>query len=150
MVSYLEKQKGRKEMGVNIVAVIPNRLGKTQEEMNENFGIFEVRDEVIPNWKIFEWKGEDYASWIITPRYVEPELGDPLWEAIRKHLYTVMDFLGADKVFYGNDVVTPSTPEEDEIGFFMPPPLEEELIELPDYEKFPNLKEVEELKGLIW
>ena len=56
-------------------------------------------------------------------------------------------------VFYGNDVVTPSTPEEvwdDEIGFFMPPFLGEELIKPPDYEKFPELKEIEELEGIVW
>ena len=71
----------------------------------------------------------------------------------RKYLHRVMVFLGADVVFYGNDVVTPSTPEEvwdGEIGFFMPPFLGKELIKPPDYEKFPELKEIEELEGIIW
>ncbi|HIE29875.1 TPA: hypothetical protein EYP66_21610 [Candidatus Poribacteria bacterium] len=99
-------------MGINIVAVIPNRKCRTQEEMNEEFGVFESFNEVMPNWQLFEWESENYASWIFTPRYINPEIGEPMWEAVRKYLHRVMVFLGADVVFYGNDVVTPSTPEE--------------------------------------
>jgi hypothetical protein len=139
-------------MGINIVAVIPNRKHKTQEEINEEFGVFESFDEVMPNWKIFEWEGESYASWIFSPRYINPEIGEPKWEAVRKYLHRAMLFLGADVVFYGNDVVTSKIPDDawDDMEFLMPPSLDEELIKPPDYEKFPELKEVEELRGITW
>jgi len=139
-------------MGVYIVAIVPNRKCRIQEEINEKFGVFEGVDEVMPNWQLFEWKGENYASWIFAPRYIYPKIGEPKWEAIRKYLYRVMVFLGADRVFYGNDVVTSKIPDDtwDDMEFLMPPYLDKELIEPPDYDKFPELKEVEELRGITW
>ena len=58
-------------MGIDIVAVIPNRKNRTREDIDETFGVVKIMDGFTFNWEIFEWEGESYASWIITPRYVD-------------------------------------------------------------------------------
>lgn len=120
-------------MGINIVAIIPNEKSRTQEELTKEFGYFFVREERIPYWDLFEWAGKSYATWSISPRYVDPERNHPAWEAIRRILVRVMAFLGAKDVFYGNDVVLTKVPETfPDMDFIMPLPLGKELLDPPD------------------
>jgi len=141
-------------MGVNFVIIIENRAGRTQEEVNAAFGVQRFTlpsggEEVVPEWQCFTWEGRSYVSWLFTPRYFEPEVGDPRWEALRKYLVRVRDFFGADEVLVSNDVVCTDMPEEGE-EFWLPVPLDKALLAEPDLEQFPELAEVGELKRLIW
>jgi hypothetical protein len=90
----------------------------------------------VPYWKVFEWKEKSYATWYISPRYVEPERDNPAWEAIRRILVRVIEFLGATEVYYGNDVVLTKLPEEAFHGwdFVLPLPLGKDLLEPQDEE----------------
>jgi len=127
-------------MGVNIVAIIPNEKNRTQEELNEDFCHFYVEEECVPYWELFEWEGKSYASWCISPRYVEPERNHPRWEAIRRILVEVLEFLGAKEVHYGNDVVLLKRQEQTFPGwdFVLPLPLKKELLEPPDEDITPE------------
>ncbi len=92
-------------MSVGIVAFIPNEKNRTQEELIRKFGCVEMdygkgEKEIIPTWKVFEWVGRSYASWYLSPRYVEPERYNPRWEGIRQRLVEVMEYLGAKEVRY--------------------------------------------------
>lgn len=141
-------------MGVNFVVIIENCLEHTQEEVNAAFGVqrFTLRsgeEEVMPEWECFTWKDRSYASWLFTPRYFEPEAGDPMWEALRKYLVRARDFFGADEVLVSNDVLCTEVPEEGE-DFWLPLPLDETLLAEPDREQFPELAGVRELEGLTW
>lgn len=123
-----------KEMGMNLVAIIPNEKKRTQGELTTKFGCLDTEEGCIPFWKIFEWEGRSYASWCIRPRYVEPKRNQPRWVAVRLRLVEVMEYLGAREVYYGNDVVHATTPENapPDTGFLMPLSLKKELLKPPD------------------
>jgi len=132
-------------VSVRIVAFIPNEKNRTQEELIRKFGCVEMdygkgEKEIIPTWKVFEWKGRSYATWYLSPRYVEPEKCNPRWEGIRQRLVEVMEYLGTKEVRYSNDVVYGVTPDEGctDIGFSLPYPLDKELIEPPDEDIAPE------------
>ena len=59
-------------------------------------------------------------------------------------LVEVMEYLEAREVYYGNDVVHATTPENapPDIGFLMPPSLKKELLKPPDEDITPE--------SLIW
>ncbi len=86
-------------MGVNFVIMVENRLQRSQEEVNAVFGVFRSVDITFSEWKCFTYKGKSYASWMFTPRYFEPKVGSPKWEALRKYLVRVKEFFGSEKVF---------------------------------------------------
>jgi len=140
-------------LGIRFVIIIENKAERSQEEVDKEFGVIEYEVEGkpyrYPRWKCFEWENKKYCTWITSPRFFLPEEDPRMWEALRKHLVKVRDFLGGGKVYLGNDVVWISSPEEtfpDE-EFFLPPSLDEEYLKEPSD---PKLKEVKELEGLIW
>ena len=144
-------------MGVNFVIVIANVTQKTQEEINKEFGVVDIRDkESMPQWLLFDFKGKSYASWQFTPRYFVPEEAEEKWEALRKYLVRIRQFFGGGKVMVTNDVLQPKLPpeegeDEDEYyRFHLPWRLEEEDLAEPDYERHRELEDIKELEGLIW
>jgi|GEM_PF-743039 len=167
-------------MGIWLVVIVENKKGLTQEQVNEALGVevfhFEGKEEVEPRWKIFEWNGKSYASWIDTPRVFEGlndlihegtismlEHTDPLekvdeearqrWESLRKYLVRVREVLGNGNVYLGNDILYHKLPEDAEAfkeEFTLPWELPEVLLEEPDYNKYPELKDIKELEYMIW
>ena len=140
-------------MGVNFVIVIANVTQKTQEEINKEFGVVDIRDEKsVPQWLLFDFKGKSYASWQFTPRYFVPEEDEKEWEGLRKRLVRVRQFLGGGEVMVSNDVLQRRLPPEDQdeedeyYRFHLPWRLEEELLAQPDYKEHPELKDIKELE----
>jgi len=135
------------------VVIIENKAGRSQEEVDKELGVIKYEAGGKLNrhlrWKCFEWNSKKYCSWMNPPRYFLPEEDPRMWEALRKYLVRVREFLGGEEIYLGNDVVYVSSPEDtfpDE-EFVLPPSLDEEYLEEP---KDPKLKEVKELEGLIW
>jgi len=147
------KGDGERELGVRFVIIIENKAKRSQEEIDKEFGVIEYEIEGNPyrcsRWKCFEWEGKKYCTWITSPHFFSPEEDPKMWEALRKYLVKVRNFLGGGKVYLGNDIVYVSSPEDTfpGEGFFLPPPLDEECLKEP---RDPKLKEVKELEGLIW
>jgi hypothetical protein len=163
-------------MGVNLVVIVENVKGLSQEEVNEALGVyvFEYEDGrrgTVPRWELFEWKGRVYATWNFTPRIFEgihnifaaSLYSDPwseidentriLWESLRKYLAKVRKLLGNGKVYLGNDLTHIRSPKglkkADEV-FLLPPEVPEKLLEEPCLNKYPELKNVKELQLLTW
>jgi hypothetical protein len=159
-------------MGVRLVVIIENVKKVSQEEINKAFGVhvFEYNEskDVIPTWELFEWEEKIYATWNFPPRVFEGMdelflLEDPLsevdkdikmkWESLRKYLARVRQFLGNGKVYIGNDFVYFSHPDiakRFKEEFILPPEIPEELLKEPDYNKYPELRDVKELQNLTW
>lgn len=141
-------------MGIDFVIIVENRIGRTQREVNAAFGVHRHKlpsgkEEIWPEWECFTWEGKSYASWVFTPRYFDPEIGNPKWEALRKYLVRVREFFGGGEIHLSNDAVCLHAPDEGE-EFWLPLPLEEKFLAEPDLKKFPELAEVKELEGLIY
>jgi hypothetical protein len=141
-------------MGINFIVMVKDHLGRTQEEVNAAFGVrqFKYRtgkEETWPEWFCFTWEGTAYVSWLFTPRYFEPQVGDPQWEALRQYLVRVRHFFGDGDVLLSNDILGSPMPEEGE-DFWLPLPLDELLLAPPDLEQYPELAQVQELNGLSW
>lgn len=142
-------------MGVNFVITIENLVQKTQEEINKEFGVVEsvIDKEPIPQWLLFDYEGKSYASWQFTPRHFMPEEDEKRWEALRKYLVKIREFLGGGEVMMSNDVVQfklPPQDDDDKESFFLPWRLEEELLAEPNYKIHPELKGIKGLEGLVW
>jgi hypothetical protein len=163
-------------MGVNLIVIVENLKGLNQEEVNEALGVevFEHKGkrEVYPNWELFEWEGKSYASWTFTPRTFDGlydiftyhlDKVDPFdkvdedtrkrWESLRKYLAKVRRLFGNGKVYIGNDFIYFRTPSEAKAfgeEFFLPLQVPEELLEEPDFSKYPELRYVKELEHLTW
>lgn len=148
-------------MGINFVVIVDNVLGRTQDEVNREFGVECFEDgTVIPQWELFTYNGKEYAIWNFPPRYfvIEEAIEKDMerWEALRKYLVRAMKFFGASSVRCTNDVCWFGLPSEEEDedearpGFYLPGELPEEYLEEPDYKKHPELKKVKELENLTW
>ncbi|GEM_PF-2623294 len=44
-------------MSVNFVFIVENGAKRTQEEINREFGIAELDDQIIPEWELFTKRG---------------------------------------------------------------------------------------------
>ena len=135
-------------MGVNFVIIFENRAGRSEEEINRTFGT-----GCIPNeWVCFSYEGGSYVSWCVTPRYFYPEDDPERWEALRKFLVRVREFLGGGEIYLGNDVINLMTPEDatEDREFFLPMAVPEEWLLEPDAKSQPELARIQELEGLIW
>lgn len=143
-------------MGVNFIIMIENVAKRTQEEIDKEFGAEILSDgTILHNWELFTYKGKEYAQWDAPRFFVKRE--DPArWEAIRKHLVRAMKFFGAKEVLETNDVCWFGFPpeemedHEERPGYYFPGPMWYKDLEEPDYEKFPELKDVEELENIKW
>jgi len=142
-------------MGVNFVIIAENILNRTQEEINKEFGVRKWSEkEVLPEWELLTYKGKSYAQWQFPPRFFvkEEEGEEESWEALRKYLVRAKNFFGGD-ILMTNDVVwfgLPEKGEEERPGYYLPGALTENELAPPDYEKHPELRNIEELEGLIW
>jgi len=142
-------------MGVNFIIIVENQNKKTQKEVNRKFGVSKHFGDEHPEWKLFEYDGKHYASWLNTPRYFQIDEQNERWEYLRKYLVKVREYFGGGDVMMTNDVVSSHTPESEEDDdplylFTLGWKLSEEELAEPDYEQYPELKEIGELKGLIW
>lgn len=144
-------------MGVNFVFIVENVGKRTQEEINQKFGVQLFADKsIIPEWEIFTFRGKEYAMWNFPPRFFIIEEDPEKWEALRKYLARVMAFFDAKEILYTNDVCWLGLPSEDvddenaEDGYYLPGSICPEYLKEPDYEKYPELKDIKELEGLFW
>jgi len=133
-----------------------NLLNRRQEEINKEFGVNEIGEELCPEWRLFTYKGKGYAEWQSPPRFfvIQEEGEKERWEALRKYLVRVKGFLGGD-ILMSNDVCWYGLPREDEkdgerAGYYLPGKVWEEELAPPDYKKYPKLKKIKELEGLTW
>jgi len=85
-------------MGIHFVIIVENRAGRSQEEIDREFGVMECEIEGklyrYSRWECFEWEGKKYCTWVTSPRFFLPEEEPRMWEALRKYLVRVRDFLG--------------------------------------------------------
>ncbi len=145
-------------MGVNLVIVIENLNNRTQDDVNQKFGVSKTFGEDFPNWELFKYRGKKYASWLNSPRYFELSEQKEKWEAVRKYIVKAREYFGNGEVMLTNDVITESMPpyegydgyDDPDYRFCLGWTLSEKELAEPDYERYPELKNVEELKGLIW
>ena len=137
-------------MGVNFVISVENLNNRTQEEVNRKFGVSKYSGDKFPEWKLFKYQVKHYAAWLMTPRYFQPEEDIERWEALRKYLVRIREYFGGGDVMVTNDVISMKLPpsDEDDDTFSLGWALSEEELAEPDYEIYPELKGIEELKGL--
>ncbi|MHA1489842.1 MAG: hypothetical protein ACTSRI_09315 [Promethearchaeota archaeon] len=119
-------------MGVDFIIILENILNKSQEEINQKFGVISIKTKTglieLPNWKTFSYMGKNYCSWMVCGRYFKIHKYPDKWEQIRQIIVKTREFLGSGKVYVGNDVIYSSCYEEGDSNFFLPPELEEKYL----------------------
>lgn len=56
-------------MSVNFVFIVENGAKRTQEEINREFGVAELDDQITPGWELFTYEGKKYAYWNFLLRF---------------------------------------------------------------------------------
>ena len=135
------------------IIIVENIYKRTQEETNKEFGMDPTCGNKRPIWEIFTFKGKSYAELLLSPRYFNIRKSKKKWEGLRKFLVHAKKFFGGN-VRMGNDITWFGLPKEEDAlyneDFYLPPLVDEKDLKEPDYEKFPNLKNIKELEGLIF
>lgn len=134
-------------MGLNFVIIFDNPKNLTPEEIASAVALRPGERE----WSCFSYRDAFYASWVWAPRYFSPDEHPDLWEALRKYIVRVRQFLGGSAVYLGNDLLSDPEPQEWKEGeFSLPLRAPEEWLAEPDPALSPELAGVRELERLSW